>query len=110
MATKPKKCIGTVACLVCGVENPARISETGTIDMGCGYCDFTGYAKVNTEAHDVLMASVKLKAPPPGAPPQPSASVVTVAPSKEDVTASAPAAIPPKPLTFAEMLAGGRAL
>jgi len=61
MATAPKKCIGTVACLVCGSELPARVNDKGTIDMGCGYCDFIGYAKVGTEAHQVISDSISLK-------------------------------------------------
>lgn len=110
MATKPKTRIGTVPCLVCGIENAARINEAGTLDMGCGYCDFTGYVKKGTEAYDKIMATVKMKAPPPGAPPQPSASVATVAPSAEGSTAATPAPgqIVPPPLSFVELMAGGR--
>lgn len=61
MATKRKKCIGTVACLVCGCEIPARENDQGTLDLGCGYCDFVGYAKVGTEAHQVISDSINRK-------------------------------------------------
>lgn len=88
MATKPKKCIGTVACLVCGSEIPARENENGTIDMGCGFCDFTAYAKRGTEAHQVISASINRKELPPAAAPvvvpeaAPAAPAPKVSPAK----------------------------
>lgn len=94
MATKIKKCVGTVACLVCGSEIPARENEAGTLDLGCGYCDFVGYARIGTEAHQVVSASVKRSTT---APPAPVAGGATEAVSKETVSAapSAPHPTPP---------------
>lgn len=109
MATKAKKCIGTVMCLVCGAENPARENENGTLDLGCGYCDFVGYAKQGTEALSIVLASVNRKAvpeKPPGEIPKPAASAVSVVLSAENTTAIS--LEKEKPLTFVELLAGGR--
>lgn len=98
MATKVKRCIGTIACLVCGVEIPARVNDSGTLDMGCGYCDFIGYAKPGTEAHDELMKSVNRKEvpaeprAPPGMPPAMPSAAPVVPSQVEDTTAAVPEA------------------
>ena len=64
MAAKPKKFIGTFACLVCGVDIPVREAENGTLDVSCKYCDFPAYVKTGTEAHGIISASIKRKEDP----------------------------------------------
>lgn len=74
MAAKPKKLIGTCACLVCGVDVPVREAENGTLDVSCKYCDFPAYVKKGTEAYDIISASITRKAlPAEPAPVDPTA-------------------------------------
>ena len=68
MAAKPKKFIGTFACLVCGVDVPVREAENGTLDVSCKYCDFPAYVKTGTEAHQIISASIKRKDEPAADP------------------------------------------
>jgi hypothetical protein len=65
MKTRPKKTIiGTANCSVCEREIPARLSDTGTLNLSCQWCDNPCYAKQGTEAHRILMSRVKRKAEP----------------------------------------------
>lgn len=65
MKTRPKKTIiGTAHCSVCEREIPARLSETGTLNLSCQWCDNPCYAKQGTEAHRILMSRVKRTAEP----------------------------------------------
>jgi hypothetical protein len=59
MKTRAKKTIiGTTTCLCCGEKIPAKLSETGTLDVSCGWCDLPTYAKAGTASHKALMARV----------------------------------------------------
>ena len=58
MATKLKSTIGTIPCRMCRVVMPVKQSENGTLDLSCKFCDFSGYAKVGTEAHQIAIGEV----------------------------------------------------
>ncbi|EON15334.1 hypothetical protein [Pandoraea sp. SD6-2] len=64
MKVRQKSVIGTVNCLCCGKEIPARVSENGTLNLSCHWCDFPAYARKGTEAHGRLMGKVTKYATP----------------------------------------------
>lgn len=113
MATKKREKVGSMPCEGQNCEShtigrPVIVykSASGTLGYKCDICGRGYYVKPEDDAHREWLEAIK----PDRAPPQPSASVVTVAPSEilEDATASTPAAIPPKPLSFVELMSGGR--
>jgi hypothetical protein len=65
MALRPKAQIGTMACLCCGKQIPVRRSENGTLNLSCSWCEFPGYVKAGTDAHDHVMRRVELIEPAP---------------------------------------------
>ena len=79
MATaKPRAQIGHMDCLCCGEKIPVKQAETGTINVSCPWCDFTGYVKPHTDAHRHVSRRVTLLTPPALAPapaePKPAAA------------------------------------
>lgn len=96
-----KKCIGTIKCYSCGVEIPARVNDNNTLDLGCGYCDYVGYAKDGTEAHATALTRInKKEAEKPAPAPVKKLSAGITEPEK-------PAPVPvKKPLSFVDLLNG----
>lgn len=83
MATaKPRAKIGHMACLCCGEKIPVKQADTGTLNLSCPECDFTGYVKPHTDAHRNVSRRVTLLAPPVLAPaePKPAAETKPAAP------------------------------
>lgn len=58
MKGRQKSVIGTAECMCCGKEIPARVSENGTLNLSCHWCDFPAYARKGTEAHKRLLGRV----------------------------------------------------
>lgn len=61
---KVNKAIGKMPCLCCGEVITVKQADTGTVSVSCPDCDFSGYGKIGTQAHGLIMAKVTLKAGP----------------------------------------------
>ena len=53
------RCIGTAGCLSCGADNPVRENERGALNLSCGFCDLSAYAKKGTQAERAARARMK---------------------------------------------------
>lgn len=58
---KVSKAIGRMACLCCGEQITVKQADTGTVNVTCPDCDFSGYGKAGTEAHQRIMDRVTFK-------------------------------------------------
>lgn len=79
-----KRQVGTIACICCRHDVPVK-TATGnpaeTLSFSCPWCDFPGYAKAGTRAHEIVSKVVRWDAPvkgsqkpaqnPPQEPPAP---------------------------------------
>lgn len=105
MATKPRTQVGVIDCHCCKRQIPVREAETGTLNVSCGWCDFSAYAKAGTEANRIVRAQMKAREggdplplvtrePAPAAPPQPTpkpaAPVAAPVPKPEPAATKAP--------------------
>jgi hypothetical protein len=61
---KPTKAIGKMACLCCGEQITVKQSETGTLNVNCPDCDFSGYGKAGTDAHRAIFRRITLRPTP----------------------------------------------
>lgn len=104
MAAKPKTQLGVIACRCCQRDIPVRAAENGTLNVSCGWCDFSAYAKAGTEANRLIRGQMapaadplplvlrepepKAAAPAPAAPPatpKPAAPAPTPKPAPAPV-------------------------
>jgi len=108
MATKPKAQVGVIECRCCKRDIPVREAENGTLNVSCGWCDFSAYAKASTEANKVIRAQMKgreggdplplvLREPAPAAPPQPAPQPAPAPAPKPAAPAPAPTPKPAPP-------------
>lgn len=77
--------IGQTKCLVCNEGIPVKRTDGGALSVNCPWCDFSGYAKKDTQAARVIAARI--------AKPADQAQDAKPAPVADDPPA-APAAAP----------------
>lgn len=65
-----KTIAGTMPCMCCDHEIPAKQTEAGGYSVSCPWCDFTAWSKPGTEATRIIAKRVKA-APAEPAPPAP---------------------------------------
>ncbi len=70
-----KRSIGTMSCLCCAQEIPAKAEDGKAVSVSCQWCDLSAYAKHGTDAYRRIMARVKRS---------PDAAVVEPQPVKSD--------------------------
>jgi hypothetical protein len=53
--------IGRMACVCCGEQITVKKAATGTLNVTCPDCDFSGYGQAGTDAHRRILARVTFK-------------------------------------------------
>lgn len=101
-ARAPKIHAGNLACLCCGHEIPVKESGTGTQNLSCPWCDFTGYVKPGTRAHGIVAQRLARQAKPAEETryDRQRAIATAPAPTPAPTPAPAPAAAPKPPASW----------
>lgn len=64
--------LGKRPCPVCGEAVHVRSNAQGTVSVSCVECDFSGFAKKGTKAHELLTAGFGKEPSPPAPAPEPA--------------------------------------